>query len=227
MVTNRQVLLTNDHFYHIFNRGINRQPVFTTKKEYERTQDTLEYYRFASLPVRQSKFLVLPEKERALLWENISSRNSTLVDILAYCLLPNHFHFLLRQNKNDGISRFLSNFTNSYTKYFNTKHKRTGPLFTGTFKSVLVESDEQLIHLSRYIHLNPTTSFLVKPEVLKEYPWSSYSCYFEKENNNVIETETILSYFKSKKKYEEFVMDQASYARELELIKHVSLDMES
>ena len=101
--------------------------------------------------------------------------------------MGNHFHFLIKQASDNGISKFMANFTNSYTKYFNTKHQRVGPLFQGVFKAVHVDSDEQLIHLSRYIHLNPVMGFVIKAEELKDYKWFSYPNYIGKQDVEFIE----------------------------------------
>jgi len=153
---------------------------------------------------------------------NISARH---IEILAYCLMPNHFHFLLRQVAVNGISKFAANFTNSYTKYFNTLNDRVGPLFQGAFKAVHIESDEQLMHVSRYIHLNPVSSFIIEADELEEYEWSSYPEYISKEESDVIEKHTILDLFSNKVElYRHFVLDYADYARKLENIKHLLLE---
>lgn len=138
--------------------------------------------------------------------------------------MPNHFHLLLRQIDDAGISKFMANFTNSYTKYFNMKNDRVGPLFQGLFKAVLIEDDEQLMHVSRYIHLNPASSFLVEPDFLESYEWSSYPDYLGLKNPEIIEKETVLNLFSNEEQYKQFVLDQAGYARTLETIKHHLLD---
>lgn len=224
MTTYRKVVFTNEQIYHAYNRGVEKRPVFTNKREYVRALDTIKLYRFADLPIRLSKFLVIPAKERDELFKEIVEKHKKLVDILAFCLMPNHFHFLLRQKQNGGVSTFVSNVTNSYTKYFNVKHQRVGALFQGIFKAVWVEDEDQLLHLSRYIHLNPVSSFLIKPEALQDYTWSSYSEYLGRSNGTICDTKTVLSFFPSIEKYMEFVMDQVSYAQELEKIKHNTLE---
>lgn len=140
-----------------------------------------------------------------------------IIEILAFCLMPNHFHLLLKQIKEGGITEFVSKVTNSYTKYFNTKYTRVGPLFQGEFKSVIVEDDEQLLHLSRYIHLNPLVLYLVKN--LDQYEWSSYREYVSGKKG-ICTKEEVLGFFKTPKEYEQFILDQADYAKQLELIKH-------
>lgn len=144
-------------------------------------------------------------------------------EIVSFVFMPNHFHFLLKQNEENGISIFLSIFTNSYTKYFNTKRNRVGPVFQGVFKSVHIESDEQLIHVSRYIHLNPVTSFIIDESELFSYPWSSLPDYLKGESS-LVNVGIVLKQFSSIDGYKNFVLDRIDYAKKLERIKHLVLD---
>lgn len=137
--------------------------------------------------------------------------------------MPNHFHFLIKQLKDNGISSFISQLTNSYTKYFNTKYTRVGALLQGTFKAVHIESDEQLIHLSRYIHLNPIVSGLTKD--LNTYEWSSYLEYMS-DMAFYSSPQEILNFFSSPKKYREFVEAQVEYGTSLEILKHRAVDFD-
>src|SRR3989344_6023360 len=134
--------------------------------------------------------------------------------------MPNHFHLLVKQLQENGISKTLSNFANSYAKYFNTRNNRNGPLFQGIFKAVRVESNEQLLHLSRYIHLNPIVSFVTKEENLEDYVWSSLKEYLNTPIKGFCKKDYILSQFKSIDEYKKFIKDQISFAKELEKIKH-------
>lgn len=118
----------------------------------------------------------------------------------------------------------LTNLQNSYAKYFNIKNKRQGPLFQSMFKAVRVETDEQFLHLSRYIHLNPYTSYLVNREQLPSYPWSSYPAYFENKLPEVVNTKAILDLTGNINKYKKFVLDQAEYQKNLNTIKHLLVD---
>ncbi len=160
MPTNRKIVFSNGFHYHVFNRGVDKKEIFQDKREFARAIETLKYYQFSSQKIKLSRFLSLPEKDQSKYLAEIENQDK-LIEIIAFCLMPNHFHFLLKQVQEGGISKFIANFTNSYTKYFNTKHDRTGHLFQGLFKAVFVESDEQLLHLTRYIHLNPSTSSIV------------------------------------------------------------------
>lgn len=137
--------------------------------------------------------------------------------------MPNHFHFLLTQSTEEGISKFMGLIQNSYTKYFNLRKKRVGSLFQGQFKAKRVETNEQLLHLSRYIHLNPYSSFVVKTlEDLKEYPWSSLPNYLGINQNGFLKKSLVLDSFMDEKDYQRFVFNQADYQRELEKIKHLT-----
>lgn len=224
MSTSRKVVFANEQLYHIFNRSIERKTIFGRKKELARASETLRYYRFENLPLRFSKFLVQTEERQIEIEHLIDTPDNKSIEVLAYCFMPNHFHFLLRQLKDNGISQFVANFTNSYTKYFNTKYERNGPLMQGLFKAVLVETDEQLIHLSRYIHLNPVASFIIKERELETYPWSSLREYLGLETHNICDIAPILSQFPHKESYKQFVYDQISYAKELERIKHLAIE---
>ena len=135
--------------------------------------------------------------------------------------MPNHFHLLLKQLVDNGISQYLSNFTNSYTRYFNTKYERSGPIFQGKFKAVHVENNEQLLHVSRYIHLNPYSSSIVSSiEQLKAYPHSSLT----KLSTSKVESSLITDQFKNIDEYYKFVIDNADYQKQLQTIKKLTLE---
>lgn len=152
-------------------------------------------------------------------------KNERQVEIMAFCLMPNHVHFLIKEIREKGISTFMSIFQNSYAKYFNLKTERTGSLFQTMFKAIRIETEEQLIHVARYIHLNPITAYTLKTVAqLTTYPWSSFPAYLGKQTTYVINTNTVLSYFPSINKFIEFTKDQVNYQRELDRIKHLVLE---
>ena len=129
----------------------------------------------------------------------MKAKKNFLAEIVAYCFMPNHFHFLLKQKANDGISKFIANFTNSYGRYFNSKNKRNGPLFQNRFRATRIETEQQLLHVSRYIHLNPYSAYLVKNlKELEVYPYSSLPEYIGKTDSEFCYKENVLHYFKGK-----------------------------
>lgn len=210
--------------YHIFNRGIDRRQTFTNKWEYQRAINAIKFYRIANPPIRLSKFLTFEDIRKNQVLE-VLQKSKPLVEILSFCLMPNHFHLLLRQKEIKGISIFLSNFQNSYTRYFNTRHQRDGSLFLDQFKAVRIENEEQLIHVSRYIHLNPYTGFIIKTvQELNNYTLSSLPLYLKDSSNDYIERDTVLSYFKNQKEYWKFITDQSDYQRRLKQIEHLTFE---
>lgn len=221
-MSGRKIVLAPGEFYHIFNRGLNQQPIFKSKRDYERFVLTLKFYQFSQPPLRLSYFINLPDNKQKKIWEKIIKKPK-LVEIISFVLMPNHFHFLLRQLLPNGITFYLSLITNSYTRYFNTKSNRKGDLFEGVFKAVRIESEEQLIHLSRYLHLNPVVSCLIKENELTSYPYSSLPEYLNGKSS-FVSTDLILSYFKTIKDYQKFVFDQIDYGKKLEKIKHLLME---
>lgn len=221
----RNIPLVKEQIYHVFNRGIDHRPTYTCKREYQRALETIKYYRYSSPPVKLAVYFGLGVDARDKIIRRLQTCKQ-LVTFLSYCFMPNHFHFLLKQETEDGISKFMSNFQNSYTRYFNIFHERKGPLFLDQFKAVRVETDDQLLHLSRYILLNPYSSCVVKSFLdVETYPWSSIKEYFGG-RKDFCEINLVMSFFKSSKAYKDFVLDQADYQRRLEGIKHLSFDFE-
>lgn len=219
----RKLPLVTSEIYHVFNRGIDKRPTFTDKRELQRALLTINFYRFTNPQLKLSRFLTLSEDESASFFKKLE-KSEKLVDFIAFCLMPNHFHFLIRQNIDNGISKFISQFQNSYTRYFNTRHERVGPLFLNQFKAVRIESDEQLLHVSRYIHLNPYSSFIVKSIAdLLTYQWSSAPEYIS-HNDGFCNKDLVLPFFEKKNSYRDFLYDQADYQRTLDQIKHLTLD---
>lgn len=223
MATNRNTVLANTYIYHVYNRGVERRQIFMNTWGYERFIETMRYYQYKNPPIRYSKYLQQSKEVRKDIFNELTSRDK-IIEILAYCLMPNHFHLLIRQSSNRGITQFLANISNSYSKYFNTKYSRVGPLLQGPFKAVLIETEEQLLHVSRYVHLNPVTSLLIPNEKLDDYPWSSLPEYLGKISSSLTAKELILSHFSSLGKYKEFVHDNISYAQTLQKMKHLSFE---
>ncbi|MBI2326710.1 transposase [Candidatus Curtissbacteria bacterium] len=221
MPSNRKIVFANGEYYHLFNRGVERRPVFTNRREFSRAVDLINFYHFHKPPLRYSKYLALNEDQKPIFLSNLTE---IAVIIVAFCLMGNHFHFLVKQVKESGVSKFMANFMNSYTKYFNTKYQRVGPLFQGAFKAVHIESDEQLLHLSRYIHLNPVMGFKIKADDLKDYEWSSYPSYTGSTDVSFVDSDIIMDFFKRPDKYQKFVLDQADYAKKLKAIEHLVID---
>lgn len=218
----RKTPIVKDEVYHVFNRSVAQQPIFLSSKDYQRAVEVFNFYLYQNPPLRFSFYNRLPvDKMNEILQYLI--KLPPQVDILAFCLMPNHVHFLLKNLTDNGIVKFMSNFQNSYAKYFNTRTKRSGTLFQPMFKAVRIESDEQLLHVSRYIHLNPVTAYIIKPESLKEYLWTSYPDFLDQKLTSN-QKDLIMTHFKSLKSFERFTLDQVDYQRQLHKIKHLILE---
>lgn len=219
----RKQLIINDEVYHVFNKSIDKKPAFVTKRECDRAVEVIGYYKLQNPPVRYSRYRRMKIADRKDILSKI--RNRKLVEIFSFCLMPNHFHFLVKQKIDGGISRFIGNFLNSYTRYYNTRRERVGPLFLDQFKAVRIESDEQLLHVSRYIHLNPYTSYVVgKILDLDKYIWSSFVEYLGLVKRDTCKKDVILSYFKNVGNYKAFVYNHADYQKELKRIEHLVIE---
>lgn len=220
----RKTPLVVGEIYHVFNRSIAREPFFLHNKHYQRGLELVNFYRFDKPPLRFSHYNRLPHPQKNDFLENLKTFKKR-IKIFAYCLMPNHTHFLFKQLIENGVANFMSNFQESYAKYFNIREERSGALFQSMFKAVRVETDEQLIHVTRYIHLNPLTSYVIKNiEELDNYPWCSFADYMGKQDFGIIDKEEVLGYFSSIKQLREFTAAQVDYQRELARIKHLILE---
>lgn len=203
-----------NYYYHIFHRGIQKTKTFIDDQDYQIFIYYLQVYLTDPMYLI-SKYPQLPIR---LQGKNLNRE----LELMAYCLMPNHLHFLIKLSTKDGISKLMKQILNAYTFYFNKKYDRSGPLFEGRYKAVRIPSDELLLHISRYIHLNPVVVNLVEdPE---NYKWSSYRNYLNGKGEEIVKPQRVLSFFKTTKDYQRFVQNQIDYAKELEKIKHLIID---
>ena len=197
-------------YYHIYNRGVEKRSIFVGKKDYQVFLNILKttlspppnpQALVQSFTLKGSTFQGIPHQPK-----NCSGK----LKLLAYCLMPNHFHLLVMQQTKNMMKQFMQSLATRYAVHFNKTHGRLGSLFESVYKAVLVETNEQFLHLSRYIHKNPM-KFWEKP--LKDYPYSSYAEYLGLRTTAWIQPKEILAFFKSRRRigsidftsYESFV----------------------
>lgn len=220
----RKIPLATGQTYHIFTRSIADFKIFNDDIEFLRMQQLIQYYQMDNY-LKFSKFIELDICQQKGFYnalDIISKEKEELVQIISYCLMPTHIHLTLKQLTANGISKYTSNILNGYTRYFNTKHKRKGPLWESRFNSVLVDNDEQLLHLSRYHHLNPVTAKLVdRPE---DWSYSSYREYIGEVNGAaaICQFDDLLDI--KPNSYRGFVNDRIAYQRDLAVIKKLMMD---
>lgn len=186
----RKVSLANGEHYHILNRGVDKRTIFQDQEDLDRFFQSMK--EFNTVEPIGSIFENSFEG-------NKKEKSKVLVELVAYCLNPNHFHFILKQVSEDGISEYMKRLSGGYTLYFNKKHRRTGSLFGGRFKSLHIDSDTYLNHVSAYINLNNW----FKGEKIK-LSKSSWEEYLGKEKPGECHKEIVLGQFKSTKEYAKF-----------------------
>ena len=183
-------------FYHVFNRGNRKQPIFLEHKDYIRFLD---------------KILTYKEKSG--------------VQIISYCLMPNHFHFLIKQSAENQIQKFTHNLSTSYSKYFNIKYQQVGSVFQGRFKAKLVEREEYLIYLTIYIHLNPAGRNDKLADLIA-FPWSSLSSFVTDRKDPICANEEVLSLIAESNQKEEYrkIFEEQLANKNFDKISHLLLD---
>lgn len=147
----RKVVFSIGEYYHLYNRGIDKRIIFTDSHDHRRFAALL-YVCNSSRPVDINTHF---QEGRAFLELFSTDRGEEIIDIVAYCLMPNHFHLLVHEKVDGGITKFMGKLSTAYSMYFNAKNARTGALFEGRFKAKHADTDEYLKYLFAYIHLNP------------------------------------------------------------------------
>lgn len=215
----RKVKIVLNEYYHIYNRGNNKQPIFLDNKDKARFLFLILYFqsptifynisRFIFYFVKHSVFNIPKETQKKIL-------NDKMIELISFVLMPNHFHLILCELKEGGISQYMQRVLNAYTKYFNKKHDKSGHLFQGPFQVVHVKNNEQLLYLSTYIHKNPRE--LVKWKNKEHlFFWSSYQDYLKTNRWGEFLTPQIISeQFTNWKEYEVFV--KTSIAKEKSIL---------
>ena len=220
----RDTIFINKAIYHIFNKTIDHKAIFDDVGAGENLLKVITYYRsYYSQKHRYSEFIKLEDDIKESVRSKIADERSFQFEILSYCLMPTHYHFLIKQKKDNGIVKGFSNALNSFMKHFNKINERNGPIFLHRFKSVVIRTEEQLKHVSRYIHLNPYSDRLVKNfNELINFPLSSLKNYFGGQKG-ICNVDYILGLFDgNKERYIKFVEDNADYQRSLEKIKYLN-----
>jgi len=228
---NRLKTYVEDSFYHIYNRGVEKRQIFMDEQDIGVFLSYLKTYLLPRDEKTLKDIVVDPRKNpkergdasRLLALNNFSAE----LEMTAYTTMPNHFHFLVYQTTPDAIDRFMNSLGTRYTMYFNKRYQRVGPLFQGIYKGALVESDERLLYLSRYIHRNIRS---LPPELQLKYP-SSYPIYLGLAKQEWVKPERILAYF-SKAEYDSYrefvnIEDMDENNKEAIILSKVALDIES
>lgn len=206
-------IYAKDGYYHIYNRGVEKRIIFEDDKDYKVFLSYLKYS--LSPPPKQEDIKKvftlqgLPFKGIPRMPKNFQNK----VELVAYCLMPNHFHLLLKQIDDNSLKSFMMSLITRYSMYFNKRYNRVGSLFQGVYRAVLVTDEPYLLHLSRYIHLNPyeftkdlTTAYSSYEDYLglRKTEWLKPNIVLEQFNNKVgIEFKKINNYKDFVEKYKQ------------------------
>lgn len=227
----RKANFAPEHYYHVYNRGTDKRDIFLNESDYLRFT-VLLYICNNTEPVHIQKFI---SQGRSLTSLFDIKRKETLVDIGAHCLMPNHFHLLIKEKSDSGITVLMKKLCTAYSMYFNKKNERTGNLFQGRFKSELVDTDQYLKYLFAYIHLNPIKliesqwkekgikNLNQAKKFLDNYQWSSYQIYTgRKQNDPVLNIKEFPEYFENFNEFNMFIGEWLSQGRSsMGLIEHL------
>ena len=205
-------------YYHLYNRGVEKRTIFQDDQDYKVFLSYLKTYLEPPSPPKD-RIVKLNEITFTALARPLKNFNQEIT-LLAYCFMPNHFHLLVKQKSARSIESFTRSLLTKYSTYFNKRHQRVGSLFQGTYKAVLIDDENYLLHLSRYIHLNPFEN--AKDTPLHSH-YSSYGDYLDLRKTKWIDTSLILSFFKNTQKlhlkdilsYQSFVEDYPEDPKEI------------
>lgn len=224
-IMRRKEPLEKDEVYHVMSKSIAGYKIFTSESDYQRMLHAMEYFLIDQALPKFSHFLKRVKENGKSFQPYLDEcfpKPKRVIQIIAYCLMPTHIHLLLKPLKEDGAVEYIGNVLNSYARFFNIRHKRNGPLWSGRFKNVRVQSDNQLWHLTRYLHLNPVTAHLIdKPQ---DWQFSSYREYVTPSTvkHHLCHFGDLLDI--KPRSYRKFAEDQIDYQRELAKIKTLLLE---
>lgn len=206
----RKTPFVENEYYHIYSRGVEKRKIFMNTKNYDRFMALL-YIMNQNTSFRMDNFLRNNQKSLRDIFKE--QKEKTLVSILGYCLMPNHFHLILYEHTKGGISKFMDKLLTAYSMYFNTKYERSGPLFTRPFRSEHISNEPQFMYIFSYVHLNPL-SIINKTwkedgiknreeavEFLEKYKFSSYQDFLHRDRPEsvIIDFSLIPEYIKNMK----------------------------
>lgn len=204
----RKTVFANDEYYHIYNRGTDKRVIFSDNEDLNRfLQSMIEFNTVDPIgSLYQNSFRKKTQLSGLATKSEVFGAESEekLVTVIAYCLNPNHYHFLLKQVSERGVEKYMHRLGTGYTRYFNKKNERSGALFQGTFKSIHIDSNEYLLHASAYVNLNNRVHQIDKLSGLATK--SSWGAYVGEEFDGVpCEKGVILEQFRDASEYRDFV----------------------
>ncbi len=204
----KRIKPVNNEIYHVYNRGVEKRKIFLDNQDYARFVHDLFEFNDQNAALNINYYFNRQAQSMEVRLPKIREKRKLLVEVIVFCLMPNHFHLILKQRIDGGITEFMRKLGTGFANYFNKKYERVGPLFQGKFKSVVIKDDSHFLHLPYYVHCNPLD--LVTPKwrdggiedikkgsnFLENYRWSSYLDYIGKKNfPSVTQRDFLLKFF--------------------------------
>jgi putative transposase len=210
------------NLYHIYNRGIEKRTIFQSPTDYKRFLLYLELLNDEKigLTLIYRNARLINKNTRAII-ESLKSK--PIIDILCYCLMPNHFHLILSPKTEQGISNFMHKLGTAFGRFFNEKYNRTGRLFEGPFKAKLIDNKSYFFYLTLYLHvINPEE---LQPNSYAQYPWSSYSSYASgNQSDHILNFPLVKKLIQVGKPYRKMIEGEIKKEQFLKQIKHLTLE---
>lgn len=207
LVRMRTTPILKNHYYHVFNRGNMKQVLFHEPSDYARFLFILLYFQSPETITNISRQITYFLKNKKFkIEDDITEKivSNSFVDILNFCIMPNHFHMTVYNKSETGLSLYMHRVGNAYGKFFNKKYDQTGHVFQGAYKAVMVDTDQQLAYLSAYIHRNPV-ELPTWTNQEEDYLWSSFQDYNTNRWNELLKPKMLMDSFKNFSDYTKFV----------------------
>jgi putative transposase len=229
----REINFVNGEYYHIYNRGVDRRRIFDSFDDYNRFVQSAYLFndeKFVSTRDPLDKVVLLSGSE-------VFGRDQVPhVGIKAFSLMPNHYHFFMRQNRDHGISRYFHKLNKGYSRYYNNKNNRSGALFEGSFKIKHIDSDAYFEHIAAYIHLNPLELYGVpwrtgvvedwekSKELLSKYMWSSHPAYLSgNQDFPLVDLDFFKNMYRNPSDYLDYLKQWSTREMPVSLLKHLAV----
>ncbi|HOL36027.1 MAG TPA: transposase [bacterium] len=210
----RELEIVCGNCYHVFNIAVNGARVFQQPSHYERFIRLIQYYR-KDMFWKYTRFESLKSYSPEVVLSQTNAEK--LVDIIAYCIMPNHFHIILKQVSDGGVAKFMAKITHSYAKFFNRRKKKIGPVWAGRYRCSKIETKNEFLCISRHLHMEPVFVGLVKTP--GQWQYSSFNEYINRKTGDKMKICTFDGYIDiNSKEYAKFVKDKDNYTKTFDTI---------
>ena len=225
----RLYTFTNGSIYHVYNRGVRKIKIYNNASDYVRWENLLTWCLNYDYPytgyINRLNELKSPVKQNAFqqMIESSYRYKQPLVEVLAYIEMPNHFHLVIEQMVDNGVSKFMQKLSTAYSMYINRKYDLSGAVFEGSYKTIPVVSDPQINQLLIYVLRNPIKAGLATNKTILQYKWSAIKEYLHKKERKVISMRRLPDYFSDQAHLLEAISD-GEHSFDSNFLKEIAID---